>query len=237
MIRPRGNGLSDARRRLRRKTVCLLSHHPLVLRDLGHILSKKNFLLRIQRIEPSPVPEILVPRASLFVVDAQMSRPAAESVIQAITDRSRAARILVVSDRIVDREAFALMRLGVKGFVLYKKLDKELPLALDIVGAGGFWAPRTLLSRFMDEMAAGSRGRRLAGRSAVLSGRERTVLESLLENLSNKEIADRLHISERTAKFHVSNLLAKFQLRRRQDLILYCLRESGPALRATSKDR
>jgi DNA-binding NarL/FixJ family response regulator len=230
--------MSGARLELPRKTVCLVSHHPLVLRELGNILSEKNFVLRTQKIDPSSMAEAhAAPRASLFVVDAQMSRPAAEAVILAIADRSRTARILVVSERFVDRDAFALLRLGVKGFVLYKALESTLPLALDIVGAGGFWAPRSLLSRFMDEMASGSRGRRLAGRSAALSGREKAVLESLLENLSNKEIADRLHISERTAKFHVSNLLAKFQLRRRQDLILHCLGASGAALGATQKDR
>jgi DNA-binding CsgD family transcriptional regulator len=46
------------------------------------------------------------------------------------------------------------------------------------------------------------------------------VADLLLENLSNKEIASRLHVSERTAKFHVSNLLAKYGVQRRADLIL-----------------
>ena len=47
------------------------------------------------------------------------------------------------------------------------------------------------------------------------------VLEPLLQNLSNKEIAGKLNISERTVKFHVSNLLAKFSVQRRADLILH----------------
>jgi DNA-binding NarL/FixJ family response regulator len=41
-----------------------------------------------------------------------------------------------------------------------------------------------------------------------------------MENLSNKEIAVRLNVSERTAKFHVSNLLGKHGVKRRADLIL-----------------
>jgi DNA-binding CsgD family transcriptional regulator len=53
------------------------------------------------------------------------------------------------------------------------------------------------------------------------------VLNGLLENLANKEVADRLHISERTVKFHVSNLLAKFGVRRRADLILLCYQRRG----------
>ncbi len=55
---------------------------------------------------------------------------------------------------------------------------------------------------------------------ARLSRREKEVMEALLENLSNKEIASKLNMSERTAKFHVSNLLAKYGVRRRADLIL-----------------
>jgi DNA-binding NarL/FixJ family response regulator len=53
-----------------------------------------------------------------------------------------------------------------------------------------------------------------------LTRREQEVLNDLLENFSNKEIAKRLRISERTAKFHVSNVLAKYGVRRRADLIL-----------------
>ena len=47
------------------------------------------------------------------------------------------------------------------------------------------------------------------------------MLASLLQSLSNKEIGDKLNISERTVKFHVSNLLAKFSVQRRADLILH----------------
>ena len=58
--------------------------------------------------------------------------------------------------------------------------------------------------------------------AADLSRREQEVLSSLLENMANKEIGNKLNISERTVKFHVSNLLNKFGVRRRADLILLC---------------
>jgi DNA-binding CsgD family transcriptional regulator len=56
-----------------------------------------------------------------------------------------------------------------------------------------------------------------AGRSAAestvrLSGRQREVLDHVLQDLSNKEVGVRLNISERTVKFHVSQLLAKFHV-------------------------
>ena len=77
-----------------------------------------------------------------------------------------------------------------------------------------------MLSGFVDSILTGQ-GRRLKTDTVTnLSRREQEVLDSLLENLSNKEIASKLNIAERTVKFHVSNLLSKFGVRRRADLIL-----------------
>lgn len=53
----------------------------------------------------------------------------------------------------------------------------------------------------------------------ALSRREKEVLEGVLENLANKEIASRLSISERTVKFHVSSLFVKFKVRSRIELM------------------
>ena len=109
-----------------------------------------------------------------------------------------------------------------------KEAREQLPRALPLVASGGFWVPREVLSRFVDSILSTTQGRRLRGDSpAELSRREQEVLAGLLENLANKEVADRLHISERTVKFHVSNLLAKFGVRRRADLILLCYQRRG----------
>ena len=53
----------------------------------------------------------------------------------------------------------------------------------------------------------------------AIAPREREVLNGILENLSNKEIASRLNLAVRTVKFHVSSLLAKFGVRDRVGLI------------------
>jgi len=81
----------------------------------------------------------------------------------------------------------------------------------------------------MDSIVGRKHLRPLPAPPAAMSGREREVLEALLDNQSNKEIAAKLHISERTVKFHVSNLLGKFGFERRQELILNCLQLSQMA--------
>ena len=98
-----------------------------------------------------------------------------------------------------------------KGLLTYMEAREQLIRALPLVANGGFWVPRQLLSGFVDvDSILTSQGRRLKTDSvANLSRQEQEVLDSLLQNLSNKEIASKLNIAERTVKFHVSNLLNK----------------------------
>jgi DNA-binding CsgD family transcriptional regulator len=60
----------------------------------------------------------------------------------------------------------------------------------------------------------------VAGASVQLTRRQQEVLTEVVQNLSNKEIAGRLNISERTVKFHVSALLEKFHVESRICLVL-----------------
>lgn len=61
-------------------------------------------------------------------------------------------------------------------------------------------------ARAQELLAAG----RALGAGVRVSRREQEVLDGILQHLANKEIAAKLHVSERTVKFHVSSLLAKF---------------------------
>lgn len=210
----------------RRLTVCLLSHHPLVLTEFQRLLAHPRFRLQPRRLESLLSPDLRrlpLPRAPVYVVDADAPRPSLEGLVAGILERFPHSRLLVVGERFTETNGFSLLRLGVKGLLSYSEAREQLPRALQAVAAGGFWVPRSLLSRFVDSMLSSARSRRWVAGSSDLSRREREVLDALLGNLSNKEIASKLHISERTVKFHISNLLAKFGVQRRTDLILQCL--------------
>ncbi len=164
-----------------------------------------------------------VPRAPVYVVDAQASPSATAALMANLLEKSPSARVLIVAEKFSGNESHDLLRLGAKGLLSYGEAREQLPRALPLVASGGFWVPRSLLSDFVDAVITNSRGRRMKVESAAeLSRREQEVLDSLLENQANKEIANKLNISERTVKFHVSNLLSKFGVRRRADLILLC---------------
>jgi DNA-binding NarL/FixJ family response regulator len=213
--------------------VCLLSPHPMVLDEFHRLLEDSGFQITSKQLDSMLAPDLRsldLPRAAVYVVDAHAARQATGALLGNILDKYSNARLLVVGDKLKETESYSLLRQGVKGILTYAEARQQLARALPQVAAGGIWVPRPVLSRFVDSILSSSQGRRLRADSpSELSRREQEVLGGLLENLANKEVADRLHISERTVKFHVSNLLAKFGVRRRADLILLCYQRRANA--------
>ncbi len=68
------------------------------------------------------------------------------------------------------------------------------------------------------EQARAALLKELTGCSTAVTHREKEVLKLVKDGKSNKEIANLLHIEERTVKFHVANLLKKFNASRRHQL-------------------
>jgi DNA-binding NarL/FixJ family response regulator len=215
-------------------SVCFLSPHPLVLAEFGRVLNRPGIRLQTQQMEQSigsDLTNVVLPKADIFVVDAHAVRPNTSSLISGILDRHPEGRVIVICERLSEATSHSLLRLGAKGLLSYTEAVEQLPRALPLVASGGFWVPRTVLSNFVDSILTDQHKRRMKPDGHTqLSRREREVLDSLLENVSNKEIASKLNISERTVKFHVSKLLSKFGVRRRADLILLCYQQKQPVV-------
>ena len=128
--------------------------------------------------------------------------------------------MLLVAEKFTTSESHDLLRLGAKGLLTYGEAREQLPRALPMMASGGFWVPRSLLSEFVDTIITNSHGRRMKVESAAqLSRREQEVLDSLLENLANKEIAERISVSESSIKATLQQLFAKTGVRTRSQLV------------------
>jgi DNA-binding NarL/FixJ family response regulator len=213
-----------------RLKVCLLSPHPLVRSEFERVLPEVGFQISFRQMTssvPSEIKQMSIPKSPVYVIDGQASTQLTHALIEVILERYPKARVLILAAKHNDAGTFEFLRLGVKGLLNYGTATKQWQDALPLVAAGGYWVPRAVLSRFVESII----GTRKPGMPrnqipGTLSRREREVLESLLRNLSNKEIASQLNISERTVKFHVSNLLAKHGVRRRADLIVMRFQEA-----------
>ena len=213
-----------------RASVGLYWCHPLVLPQVQERIAEQGYRLFDRRLEANRIPDfesLSVPKASVYLVEAHPQLPVTEAVVSGIHARQAGGKVLVLAEGFSDPSAFALLRLGAKGLVTYSEASRTLPQALQTVCEGGLWVGRALLSRFVDSALCTVPLRVYATGFEGLTRRERQVLEAVLDNLSNKEIARRLHMSERTAKFHVSNLLVKHGVRRRADLLFCALKNAG----------
>jgi DNA-binding NarL/FixJ family response regulator len=211
--------------------VCVISPHPFVLEEFRRIVVRAGFSAVTRRIDFLPgqgVSAEALPAAKVIVLDANAPHPAVEAMVSRIRSESPLIPLVLVAERFSEENSFALLRLGVRGLIRYADAAEQLPGALRAVRDAGYWVPRNLLSRFVTAVLAQPRGAQ-PGAGRRLSPRERQVVDALLENLSNKEIAARLVLSERTVKFHVSNVLAKYGVRRRADLILQTYHAGTPS--------
>ena len=210
----------------RQQDVCVLSSHPIVIRELTRLLSSSSFGIISKLLESvSPVAELAVPTAAVYVVDCDSIR-SSTAVVSRIAQRHLESRIIVVAESVSESAAFNLLKLGVKGLLTHEQLEKELSSAVAAIALGGYWVPRVLLSKFVDSLLKTKRAKPSLESATGLTRRQKDVMNGLLANLSNKEIADSLNISERTVKFHVSALLEKFGVRRRADLIVVCYQDA-----------
>ncbi len=212
-----------------RVRVCLLWKHPLVLAEVQRALPDGAFELLAVRIEPPSLSSLerrLPQKTALYVIESAQDPPA-DAIVTQVLAANPSARAIVLAEEFTEPAAFSLLRLGAKGLITYSEGSQRLPRILEEVDAGGFWVPRALLSRFVDETRAARAPEQPVGPAPTLTPREQEILDDLLQNLSNKEIASKRRISSRTAKFHVSNVLTKYGVRRRADLFLLSFPERG----------
>ena len=124
-----------------------------------------------------------------------------------------AAKILILSTYQGDEEIHAALEAGAMGYVLKNSPSEDLVPALRAIFQGERWIPREV-------------GSKLAGRSIKekLTDREVDVLQRLVSGDSNKELADKLGITEHTIKAHLKSIIGKLQVRDRTEAVTVGLR-------------
>ncbi|GAA1801260.1 response regulator transcription factor [Agromyces neolithicus] len=155
----------------------------------------------------------------VVLMDVQMPVLDGVEATRRIVEQADGPRVLMLTTFGVDDIVTAALAAGAAGFMLKTASAHELVDAIRRVAAGdAVLAPevtRTVVDRLraLDSRAVPQSPYPAAsGRLAALTDREREVLDSLGLGLSNAEIADRLVISESTAKTHVSRVLGKLGL-------------------------
>ena len=134
-------------------------------------------------------------------------------------------RIIVTGSGADDETILKALAAGAKGYVDEAATPAEFNQALRIVHQGSVWAPRRVLSIFIERVTS-SPGRIFPAGRVTFTDREKEVLELLVAGRSNKEIGSSLGIEERTVKAHIAKLMRKVGVQNRIALSVHAITHS-----------
>ena len=131
-------------------------------------------------------------------------------------------RIIVTGSGADDETILKAVAAGAKGYVEEGASPAEFIMAIRIVHQGSVWAPRRVLSTFIERVSS-SPGRIFPAGRVAFTDREKEVLELLVVGRSNKEVGAVLGIEERTVKAHVAKLMRKVGVQNRIALSVHAI--------------
>jgi DNA-binding NarL/FixJ family response regulator len=134
-------------------------------------------------------------------------------------------RIIVTGSGVDEETILKAIASGAKGYVDEAADAAEFVQAIRIVHQGSVWAPRKVLSMFIERVSS-SPGRVFPNGRVTFTDREKEVLEMLVAGRSNKEIGSALGIEERTVKAHVAKLMRKVGVQNRIALSVHAITHS-----------
>jgi two-component system, NarL family, response regulator NreC len=153
-------------------------------------------------------------RPDVILLDAGLCKEGEADLCQTL---AREAQVVVLSVQDEPQEVRDALEIGASGYVLKQAVESELVSAIREVAAGRRYVPPGLGARLIVAEAADQR----EADNGPLSERERQVLRLLALGHTNQEIAEKLHISVRTAESHRAHIMQKLRLSTRADLVSY----------------
>jgi len=200
-----------------RAALLLLEGDPWRRESLVAFLSGEGFDVATDDVAGAPDPEFV-----LLDLSDEPGSPTAR--IERARVRYPEAKLVAFVREVNARTTFPCLMAGVKGILPHAAGAAELRNALRCIREGSLWTPRAVLSEWVERVA-----RLGLGNGNAFTRSEQRVLEAVRDELSNKEIARRLGVTEATVKFHVGKLLKKTGAADRRELARFAS-ETLPAL-------
>jgi two-component system nitrate/nitrite response regulator NarL len=155
-------------------------------------------------------------RPDVAVLDMRLPGKNGLDVAGEILQEGLPTRIVLVTATIDDRESLEALRRGIHGVLLKEMAPRLLVQCVRKVHAGGRWVERESLCRAVENLLREEAAPRPV--SSPLTLAEVRVAGLLAPGARNKEIADRLGVSESTIKNHLHNIYVKLNLSSRSEL-------------------
>jgi two-component system response regulator DevR len=203
--------------------IFLLDDHEIVRRGVRDLLESEPDLVVVG--EASTEEEALrrVPALDpdVAVLDVRLESGDGISACREIRSRHPRTRCLMLTSFADDEALFHAIMAGAAGYALKQIRSTDLVDAVRRIAAGQDLIDPAMTARVLERLRKGPEEDQVIAR---LSAQERIVLELVAEGLTNRQIADRMYLAEKTVKNYVTAMLAKMGMSRRTEAAVYAAR-------------
>ena len=167
-------------------------------------------------------------RPDIVLLGWSVSAPASQRIFAAVQDGKLPTRIIMMVSDDGKEDFVEAIRMGCSGIVPKTTSTELLLKSIRKVHAGEIWLDRLSTAdviRRLSKKGAGNVAARqgLREQGAALSTREREIVGLIAQGFKNKDMAERLFISEQTVKNHLHNIFDKLGVSDRLELALYAI--------------
>ena len=195
--------------------VLIVDDHPVVRFGLFSMLASEARILVTGMVGSAAEALRAVVETPPDVVLMDLRMPEMEGS-QAISELKRTrpdVRILVLTNYESEEDILGALRAGATGYLLKNTPQEEIVRGIEMVAENKRFIPPTITNRLLETL----------GREE-LTGRELEVLTLVAKGLTNKEIAQALYISDKTARNHVTSCLVKLNASDRTEAVTTAIR-------------
>jgi DNA-binding NarL/FixJ family response regulator len=199
--------------------ILVADDHPIVRDGLVAILSTQpDFDVVAEAGDGREVlAQVAQSQPDIVLLDLEMPQLDGVETLRRLRERHPQTRVIIFTAFDTDERILAAVQAGAQGYLLKGAPRHEVFNAIRVVHEGGSLLQPVVASKLLRQMSAPAAGD--AGMAEPLTPREQEVLNYLAQGLQNKEIAQKLVISERTVKFHVSSILTKLEAGNRTEAV------------------
>lgn len=197
-------------------------HHPLMLQGLGSLFQTKEEFKVVALCSNAleTMEAVRLHRPDVLVLATNVPGKDSLSIArELLADSLLPTRIVFYAEEIDENQLMDTIRAGIAGIVL-KEMDPQLLLqCVRKVHDGEQWMERRAARLSLEKLLRREAGAR--DLASQLTPREIEILRLVAEGLSNKEISERISISEGTVKVHLHNIYEKLHLKSRMALLRF----------------
>ena len=205
--------------------VMLVDDHEVVRQGLRALLEAEDDIEVVAEADSghSAVSLASAHRPDVVVMDVRMPEGSGVEACRAIRDERPDAQVIMLTSFSDDEALFNSIMAGAAGFVLKQIRGRDLVEAIRTVGGGKSLLDPDVTKRVLERLRKAKFDEK-DPKLSRLSPQEERILDLIGEGLTNREIAERIHLSDKTVKNYVSTILQKLEVARRAEAASYVAR-------------